>query len=424
MNVREHIDARARCWDQMRSLIDTAERENRDLSAEEAQTYDRLETELDDHTAKIAEDEANQDRSRRHAERSRQFDAPGAPGVTPSPAGDVDDVDEYREAFRSYLRGGASNLTGDERGLLLRVAAGDPEIAQAAGISVRAQAVGTGSAGGFLVPPAFRNELIRRMKAYGAVMDEAQVITTDSGANLQWPTMDDTGNVGVLLAENTQMAEQDVVLASASLDAFVYTSKLTRLSYQLVQDSAIDPESLVISAHAERIGRILNQHFTTGTGTAQPDGIVTGAVSGLTAASATVIAPDELITLQHSVDPAYRNSPRAKFMLSDAALALIRKLKDTTNQYLFQPSYVAGAPNTILGSPYVVNVDMVVPATGVKSVLFGDFQQGYVVRLVQGVQTITFSERFADFLQVAHASYMRADGTVQNTNAYRALTQL
>jgi HK97 family phage major capsid protein len=134
---------------------------------------------------------------------------------------------------------------------------------------------------------------------------------------------------------------------------------------------------------------------------------------------------DELIDLQHSVDPAYRNE-RSQFMLSDTALAIARKLKDSQNRYLFQPGGVAArqrGPDTIAGSPYVINNDMAVPATGVKSVLYGDFQAGYVIRIVQDIQVITFTERYLDFLQVGHSSFMRADGKTQNTSAYKALTQ-
>lgn len=415
MNHKELLDARARLWDQMRSIVDTAERESRSLSGEEAAEYDRLEKDLDARTADINKIEADEARAKRHAERAGKFDQAATAAITPRAAGTADDDDPYAVAFRSYLKGGNSALSAEHRQALQSGLSNDPE--------VRAQAVGTGSAGGYLVPAQFRNELIRRMKAYGAVMDEATVITTETGANLPWPTMDDTSNVGALLAENTQLSEQDVALGTASLDAYMYTSKLTRASYQLVQDAGFDVENLVQSAHAERLGRITNQHFTTGTGTAQPDGIVTSAVSGVTAAGVAAITSDEIIDLVHSVDPAYRTSPRAKFMLSDTALKVIRKLKDANGMYLWQPNVQAGTAASLFGYPYVINQDMAVPATGVKSVLFGDFQAGYVVRIVTGIQTITFNERYADFLQVAWSSYMRADGTVQNTNAYKALTQ-
>ena len=149
---------------------------------------------------------------------------------------------------------------------------------------------------------------------------------------------------------------------------------------------------------------------------------MTGATSGVTAAWATAITADELIDLQHSIDPAYRNE-RSQFMLSDTALKAARKLKDSQNRYLFETSTTGDTPSLLAGSRYVINNDMAVPATGVKSVLYGDFQAGYVIRIVQDIQVITFTERYLDYLQVGHSSFMRADGKTQNTSAYKALTQ-
>jgi HK97 family phage major capsid protein len=293
---------------------------------------------------------------------------------------------------------------------------------------IRAAAgIGTGSAGGYLVPQGFRQSIVEKMKAYGAVQQVATVLNTNTGAVLPWPTNDDTGNVGALLAENTAAAEQDVTLGTAQLGAYKYTSKLVRVSLEFLQDvDWLDVEGFLQRKFAERLGRIHNQHLTTGTGSSQPQGIVTGAVSGVTAAGVAVFTADELIDLQHSVDPAYRNE-RSKFMLSDTALKLARKLKDSQNRYLFQPGGVdgtaAGMPDTIAGSSYVVNQDMAVPATGVKSVLYGDFQAGYVVRLVKAFELIRLEERFAEFGQTAFIAFDRLDGLVQDNSAYKALTQ-
>jgi HK97 family phage major capsid protein len=395
---QELLDARARVWDQMQAILDTAAARAegaRDLTADEVETYGRLEADLDGKSKEIELVKANGSIRSRHEGRARDFAAPANPGAL-VPSRDSDEQeDRYHQAFRSFLKRGNVGLDVEERKVLATGLTNDPE--------VRAQAVGTGSAGGYLVPAAFRQEFIVRMKDFGSVQAVAQVIETETGASLPWATMDDTSNVGALLAENTQMAEQDVAVGTASLDAYMYTSKLTRASYQVVNDAAFDVETIVRNAHAERIGRITNQHFTTGTGTAQPDGIVTSAVNGKTAAGVAAITGDELIDLVHSVDPAYRNSPRAQFMLSDTALALIRKLKDSNGMYLWQPSVQAGVASSLFGYPYVINQDMAVPATGVKSVLFGDFFAGYVIRIVQGIQTITFAERFADYLQVAWA---------------------
>jgi HK97 family phage major capsid protein len=144
----------------------------------------------------------------------------------------------------------------------------------------RAAGVGTGSAGGYLVPQGFRAQIVERMKAYGAVSRSPGPQHHDRRA-LPWPTNDDTGNVGALLAENTQASEQDITLGTAQLGAYKYTSKIVRVSLEFLQDvDWIDAEAFLRRKFAERLGRIHNQHFTTGTGSSQPQGIVTGATSG------------------------------------------------------------------------------------------------------------------------------------------------
>lgn len=401
-NLREQ---RANIWSQMTEIIDRADTEKRSLTVDEEQTYATAEAELDKLTADI-------ERAERHEAREASMAQVDRSGVVGPTNGGEPEV-TYDRVFANYLRRGLTNLEPAERNVL---ATGYSDISNAL-------SVGTSSAGGYLVPQGYRDELIRQMKDYGAVQEVAQVIETDSGNSLPFPTMNDTTNVGRLLAENTQMTETDVVVGTKTLSAYVYSSDLTRCSLQLANDAAFDVGALIRSAHAERIGRITNQHFTTGTGTNQPQGIVTGATSGVTAASATAITADEIIDLVHSVDPAYRRSSRAQFMLSDTALKSLRKLKDSNGMYLWQPNVQAGAAGSLFGHGYVINQDMAVPATGVKSVLFGDFFAGYVVRIVQGIQVITFTERYMDYLQLGHSSFMRADGLVQNASAYKALTQ-
>jgi HK97 family phage major capsid protein len=406
MNLLQLKEKRANVWSQMTSILDTAEERGDGLTAEERSTYTNAETELDDLSGQI-------DVLERHANRGLGFDAPADTREVPEHRETPDAEAAYRDAFSAYLRGGVEDLTTEQR-TVLRSGFVD-------GKELRAQSVGTNSAGGYTVPTGFRNQIIERMKDYGAVQNVATVITTDSGQALPWPTNDDTGNVGVLLAENTQIAELDLTLGTAQLDAYKYTSKLTRVSLELLQDSAFDIEAFIVRKHGERIGRILNQHFTSGTGSSQPNGIVYGATSGVTAAGVAAITADELIDLVHSVDPAYRNG--GQFMLSDTALKSIRKLKDTAGQYLWQPSVQSGVAASLFGYGYVVNQDMAVPATGVKSVLFGDFAAGYVIRIVRAIQSIRFNERYMDYFQVGFASFCRADAEVQDANAYKALTQ-
>jgi HK97 family phage major capsid protein len=290
--------------------------------------------------------------------------------------------------------------------------------------SIRAAGgVGTSTAGGFTVPPAFRDKLVERLKFYSAVRQEADYIQTDTGASLPWMTNNDTGNVGAILGENTAVTELDFVFGNASLDVYMYTSLLVRESLQLLQDSALDLNTFLPRKLGERIGRAQNAHFTTGTGTAQPLGIITGgtAVAAATG-NATSFSYDSLVDATARLDPAYLSGGNLNWMGSQAALGAIRKLKDTTGQPLWQPSLQAGSPDKLLGQyGFILNNDMPVPAANAKSLAFGDFRAGYIVRDVTGVQTLRLAERFAEFLQVGFLAFQRSGGTVQDTAAYTVL---
>jgi HK97 family phage major capsid protein len=183
-------------------------------------------------------------------------------------------------------------------------------------------------------------------------------------------------------------------------------------------------EPLLTDLFGERLGRTANEVLTTGTGSGQPNGIVTAASTGLTAASATAITSDELIDLFHSVDPAYRASPKCRWMFNDSTLAAIRKLKDGQGNYLWQMGDVrTGEPDMFLGKAYSVNQAMADIATGNSSVLFGDLSR-YVVRKVRGFQVMTLRERYAENFQVGMVGFKRFDGELLNTSAVKKLVQL
>lgn len=303
-----------------------------------------------------------------------------------------------RDAFRGYLR------TGNDAEL-------------------RAQGVATGAAGGYLVPQAFRNYVAETMKAFGSVRAVSEVIRTTDGADMPFPTNDDTTNIGAILGENTQVTEQDLTLGTKTLRAYAYTSKMVRVSLQLLQDSAFDLDPWLARKLAQRIGRAQNPHFTTGTGTAQPEGIQTNATVGKTgiAGQTTTVIYDDLVDLVHSVDPAYRAAAEdCAWMMGDATLAAVRKLKDTTGQPLLEPDIKAGLPNTLLGYRVVVNPDMPAMAANAKSILFGNFRAGYVIRDSADFSLLRLVERYADFLQHGFLGWQRSDGLVQDASAYKA----
>lgn len=416
-NTQSLREQRANIWDQMQALMDGATSAGRDLTGEESATYDRLEKDLDTKGAEI-------ERAEKHEARAAEFNRVDRSGVV-APEGDrvVDSEGntetDYKVAFDLWARFGHGELTNEQATVLRNAGAVDADAAK----TIRAAGgVGTGSAGGFTVPPEFRNALIERLKFYSSVRQEADYIQTDTGASLPWMTNNDTANVGAILGENTAVTEQDVTFGTASLDVYMYTSLLTRISLQLIQDSALDLNAFLPRKLGERIGRIQNQHFTTGTGTAQPLGLVTGGTAvAAPAGNVTSFGYDALIDATYRLDPAYLSGGNLKWMGSQAAIAATRKIKDTTGQPLWQPSLQAGEPDRLMNAPIVLNNDMAVPAANAKSLAFGDFRAGYVVRDVTGVQTLRLAERYAEFLQVGFLAFQRSGGTVQDTAAYTIL---
>ena len=394
-------EERASVWEEMKPLLD-------DESGEARTKYEACEARLDALTAEF-------DRTERHEAREAEFAKVDRSSIPDQRVDTAEDTEaDYRTAFDLWARYGSGELSAEQK-RTLRTGAVDTK-------ELRAQGVGTGAGGGFVVPAQFRNVLVETLRQFSGVRQVAEVITTDSGAALPFPTNNDTANVGAILAENTQVTEQDLTLGQISLEAYMYTSRLVRVSLQLIQDSAIDIDSFLPRKLGERIGRIQNQHYTTGTGTAQPQGIVTGAVSTIAAVGSTVTMPYvSFIDGISAVDPAYLNSGNLAWMTSQAGLGGARKLLDSQNRPLWEPSLQPGVPDSFLGYPIVLNNDMPAPAANAKSWLFGNFRQAYLIRDVTGVQTLRLDERYADFLQVGFLAFQRSGGMVQDPSALRAL---
>ncbi len=316
-------------------------------------------------------------------------------------------------AFGNFLRFGMAHLSPEDR-----------TIAQRALSPVRAAlAEGTGAAGGYTIPQGFYDQLTDAQKAYGGMLTGgASIIDTETGNTLPMPTSNDTNNVGALLAENTQVTTQDVNFGVMSLGAYTFTSKLVLVSNQLLQDSAFDLGTWLSGKLGTRIARALNNYFTVGTGQAggQPFGIVPAAVaSGATVTGATgettSLIYDDLVNLEHAVDPAYRQN--GKFMFNDAVLKILKKLKDGYGRPLWLSGIGVKEPDTINGYPYLINQSMPVPAANAVSMVFGDMSS-YMIRRVAGTQLLRMTERYADYNQTGFLAFQRWDGTLLDAGTH------
>lgn len=285
----------------------------------------------------------------------------------------------------------------------------------------------TGSEGGFTVDTQVADNVINRLKEFGGMRAVATTIATSGVGGMSFPTSDGTAEVGELIAENGTATDLDIAFGTVGLPVYKFSSKVVSVPIELLQDSNVDIEGFVQGRLVERIGRITNQLFTTGTGTAQPNGLVTGATIGVTAANSTsqvtAVTYDSLVNLQHSVDPAYRMMGGAGWMFNDTTLRELRKIKDGTGRPIFVPGYEEGAPggspDRLLGAPITINQDVASMAASARSILFGDFS-GYYIRDVMALELFRFTDSaFTKKGQVGFLAWMRAGGNLVDTGKVR-----
>ncbi len=415
--LQELREKRANVWSQAQEF-NTRAAAGAGMSAEDEASWKRALDEVDELGDQIATRERQEQLDKRFGEIDDQTNLIDTRG------GGKADVDEYRNTFVQFVRHGATSLTAEQRQLLAQNLQAQDSRAQST----------TGSAGGYTIPQGFWAKVTETMKYYGGVLEAgAEVIDTDSGNTIPWPICDDTSNVGAILSENTQVTGQDITFGQGDLGAYMYTSKLILVPYQLLQDTGIDIEGFIARKVGERLGRIYNTHQTTGlgSGSTQPKGFVTGATTGKTTASATAITYNEIVDLIHSVDVAYRRGPATdvSFQMHDLILAYVRKLRDDSGgaglgRPLWEPSVQVGQPDSLLGYRVVVNNDMAsTVATTNKTMAFGNMRAAFVVRNVNGGELKRLEERYADYLQVGFFGFGRMDSETQDASAVKLLVQ-
>ena len=380
------------------NIVENAQKEGRSLNAEEKSKFDAMEADARSIKEQIDIIERTAEMKKELAANAEVREA--APKAT------------RKGAFEKYLRNGMSSLNANERSMM----------AELRGTST--QVAGTDSLGGFLVPQDFSNELDMATLFTGEVERLAKKLNTAGGALLDYPTINDTATDAGLISEAAAVTVQDMTFANAQLSAYNYASQV-RVSMQLLQDNAFDLNAFLAEAMGERIARATNGAFTTGTGSSQPQGIITGASLGKTAASATAIAADDILDLIHSIDPSYRNKPTFGLMAHDNVIAAIRALGlGSANDFpIFIPSMEAGQPDKLFGYNIYYNNDMESAiTTGKKTLLAADFSK-FVVRSAGGVQMVRLNERYMDELEVGFVSYARKDSKVLDTRAVKYLAQ-
>jgi HK97 family phage major capsid protein len=397
---------------------------NESLSKEQEQEFDKLDTEAETllkqadkiekmQAREIAEDSANAEELARPVNKSID-------DLKPEELKKAEDI-----AMRSYLKSGivpvqlqkimpAAQAEKDDNAMINKA------LKEIFGENFATQTTTT-TAGGYTIARGFQKELEKALLEFGGMWESSRIIKTSQGNVMDWPTTNDTANKAYLLAESVSAATsaQAVVFGQQQFEAYKYTSGLIQVPTELLEDSEFDIQSLMVELLAERIWRGTNEAFTIADGSSKPKGITVGAAYAASTANDSALAFDDIINLEHSVDPAYRKM--SKFMFHDSVLKALKKLKDGQNLPIWNPSILQnGAPGKILGYDYVINQDMASFVDGSASandgdkvMLFGDLKK-YIIRQVRNMRIVRLNERYGELDQTAFVVFFRVDGDLLN----------
>ena len=384
--ILELREKRAKAWDAAKQFLDAKRGADGMLSEEDTATYDKMEQDVMNLGKEI---ERLERQAAIDAELSKATSTPltGKPGAKMG----KDEVEKTGRASDEY-KGSFWNA--------MRVKAPMPSV-------LNALQEGTDSEGGYLVPDEFERTLVEALEEENVFRTLAHVIRTSSG-DRKIPVVASKGSASWVDEEGAYQ-ESDDAFSQVSIGAYKLGTMI-KVSEELLADSVFDLEAYISKEFARRIGAREEESFFNGDGKGKPLGILAatgGAEVGVTAASATAITADEVIDLFYSLKAPYRKN--AVWLLNDATVKQIRKLKDTTGQYLWQPSLVAGTPDTILGRPVKTSAFMPTAATGAKTIVFGDFKY-YWIADRQGRTFKKLSELYAANGQVGFMGTQRVDG--------------
>lgn len=391
--IRRLHEQRQKAWNDAKEILDRAAEEKRELTAEEDESYLRANADIDALDARI---KAEVERVERDKSSAATFEELRRRPVEDARQGG------HGEELRNWLTG----KTG-KRSL---------EVRPDGPVDWRTLSKLTAGAGANTVKTSFYEQLVQHMIEVSGVLSAGPtVLTTSTGEALQIPKTTAHSSSASLVAEAGTLTANEPTFGQVELGAYKY-GFLMSITHELANDTSVDLEGYLSMQGGRALGNGFGAHLVTGTGTGQPNGVLTASTLGKTGADsvAGAVTADDLIDLFYSVISPYRNSSSCGWLMRDATVAAVRKLKDDNGQYLWQPSLQVGAPDTILGKPLHTDPNMPAVAAEAKSILFGDFSTYFV----RNVETIRF-ERSDDFAfdtdVITYRVILRGDGDQVDT---------
>lgn len=388
MTIKELFEKRARAWENAKDFLNTHQDENGLMSAEDAAQYDRMEADIQNYTAQIERQERQEamNAQMQSWNGSLLTGAPGAGAARPDSKTGIAS-DNYAEDYNCYLRG---------RALVHNV-----------------MSEGTDANGGYLVPTEFERQIVSALDENNVVRGIANVIRTTAERKIPVAASHVSA---AWTAENAAYTESNPTFAQKSIDAFKLTA-LAKVSIELLQDSSFDLQSYLAAEFGRAFGIAEEEAFCVGSGSGQPTGIfkeyvsnapVGGTIAGETG-TAGKIGSDDLINLIYALKAPYRRN--AKFLMKDATVAEIRKLKDLNGVYMWQPSMQMGQPDKLLGYDLQTSAYAPAASAGNLAVAFGDFHSYWIAdRSGRTIQRL--NELYSTNGQVGFIATERVDAKV------------
>lgn len=410
------LEQRANLWEQMKAVLDGADEAKRSLTAEETATYDALDTQINelDQQRKRYED-----MDRREADMLALQERGGPAIVAPEQPAPGATRAQFEDQVRSFLA--QDQPVGAPRALVIAPDEPIKSLAHARSIAAQARDLskGTATAGGHTVGTGFYAQLIDHMiEVSGVLQAGPTTLFTDRGDNLPIPRTTAHSTAASEIAEGAAITESDPAFNQLVLGAYKY-GVLIQVSYELLEDTYVDLLGYLSMQAGRAVGNAVGTRLITGTGTSQPQGVATASTLGVTGAAsvAGAFTAENIIDLFHSVISPYRNSPGCGWLMRDATVGAVRKLREGagTGQFLWQPSLQAGSPDILLGKPLYTDPNVAAVGLSARSVLFGDMSR-YFYRQVKTIRfersdDYAFNQDLATFKAV-----VRADGGLADTS--------
>lgn len=342
--ILELREKRAKAWEAAKAFLDTKRNDSGLLSAEDAATYDKMEADV---VALGKEIDRLERQAALDAELNKPVNSPitGKPGV---PRGEEPKTgrasDEYRKAMLDALRCNfkrVSNVLEE----------------------------GVDANGGYLVPDEYDRRLIDGLTESNVMRSLATTITTSGEHKINIAA---TKPAASWIEEGGALTFGDATFDQILLDAHKLHVAI-KVTEELLYDNAFDLEGYILDQFSKALGNAEEDAFLNGDGVGKPLGIFAasgGGQIGVTTAGQTIVA-DEIINLVYALKRPYRKN--AVFITNDQTLSIVRKLKDDTAAYIWQPSYQAGEPDRLLGYPVYTSPYVPTLAAEKPVIAFGDF---------------------------------------------------